>query len=93
MKFDGVKADAESDAEYWTRVEGAYALIAANPDLRDGDDVLVIGHGNTLLSLMHRFAPEGYDLGERPANGSVTVLDFDTQAPFAQALTVVSYNQ
>lgn len=85
--------DAESDAEYWTRVEGAYALIAANPDLRDGDDVLVIGHGNTLLSLMHRFAPEGYDLGERPANGSVTVLDFDTQAPFAQALTVVSYNQ
>ena len=85
--------DAESDAEYWARVEGAYALIAANAELKDGDDVLVIGHGNTLLSLMHRFAPAGYDLSERPANGSVTVLDFDTEKPFAEALSVVSYNQ
>lgn len=85
--------DAESDAEYWARVEGAYALITANAELKDGDDVLVIGHGNTLLSLMHRFAPAGYDLSERPANGSVTVLDFDTEKPFAEALSVVSYNQ
>lgn len=85
--------DAESDGEYWRRVEGAYALIASNDDVSDGDDVLVIGHGNTLLSLMHRFAPEGYDLSERPANGSVTTLDFDTELPFGKAITVVSYNQ
>ena len=85
--------DAESDAEYWNRVEGAYALIAGNRDLHDGDDVLVIGHGNTLLSLMHRFAPVGYDLSERPANGSVTVLDFDTERSFDESITVVSYNQ
>lgn len=84
--------DAESDDEYWRRVEGAYALIAANPALHDGDDVLVVAHGNTLLGLMQRFAPEGYDLSERPANGSVTVLDFDTDAPFADAIGVVSYN-
>ena len=85
--------DAESDAEYWARVHGAFSLIASNPDLKDGDDVLQISHGNTLLSLMHRFAPEGYDLSERPANGSVTCLDFDTTKPFEVALTVVSYNQ
>ena len=85
--------DAESDAEYWARVEDGFALIASNPMLRDGDDVLQISHGNTLLSLMHRFAPEGYDLSERPANGSVTVLDFDTTKPIEEAVSVVSYNQ
>jgi len=85
--------DAESDAEYWNRVEEGFALIAANTDLHDGDDVLQISHGNTLLSLMHRFAPEGYDLSERPANGSVTCLDFDTAKPIDDAVTVISYNQ
>lgn len=85
--------DAESDVEYWSRVEDGFALIASNPALRDSDDVLQISHGNTLLSLMHRFAPEGYDLSERPANGSVTTLDFDTSKPIAEAVTVVSYNQ
>ncbi|RSX56560.1 fructose-2,6-bisphosphatase [Bifidobacterium samirii] len=84
--------DAESDAEYWARVEGAFALIAANPTLRDGDHVLQISHGNTLLSLAHRFGGDGLDLSERPANGSVTVVDFDTERPFENALTIVSYN-
>ncbi len=85
--------DAESDAECWERVEGGFSLIAANPLLKDGDHVLQISHGNTLLSLMHRYAPEGYDLSERPANGSVTSLDFDTEQPIDQAVTVISYNQ
>lgn len=85
--------DAESDAEYWRRVEGGFALIASNPRLKDGDHVLQISHGNTLLSLMHRFAPEGYDLSERPANGSVTDLDFDTNKSIGDAVTVISYNQ
>ena len=85
--------DAESDAEYWERVEGAFALIAANPDLKDGDAVLQISHGNTLLSLGHRFGGSDLDLSERPANGSVTVLDFDTSKPFDQAITIASYNQ
>lgn len=85
--------DAESDEEYWSRVEGAFALIAANPDLHDGDDVLQISHGNTLLSLAHRFGSEDLDLSERPANGSVTVLDFDTCKPFAEAITITAYNR
>ena len=84
--------DAESDDEYWERVQGAFELIAANPDLKDGDDVLQISHGNTLLSLAHRFGGLDLDLSERPANGSVTVLDFDTTKPFAQAVTITAYN-
>ena len=85
--------DAESDEEYWRRVEGAFALIASNPALREGDDVLQISHGNTLLSLAHRFGGDGLDLSERPANGSVTVLEFDTAKPFAEAVRIVAYNQ
>lgn len=85
--------DAESDAEYWARVEDAFALIAANPSLQDRDDVLQISHGNTLLSLAHRFGGPDLDLSERPANGSVTVLDFDTDKPFAEAITIASYNR
>lgn len=85
--------DAESDAEYWSRVEGGFALIAGNGALHEGDNVLQISHGNTLLSLMHRFAPDGYDLSERPGNGSVTCLEFDTSLPFEQAVTVRSYNR
>ncbi|TCD93044.1 Phosphoglycerate mutase family protein [Bifidobacterium longum subsp. longum] len=85
--------DAESDEEYWTRVEGAFQLIASNPNLKDGDDVLQISHGNTLLSLGHRFGGPELDLNERPANGSVTVLDFDTRKPFDDAVTIVSYGE
>lgn len=85
--------DAESDGEYWERIRGGFDLIAANADLQEGDDVLLISHGNTLLSLMHRFASDGYDLSQRPGNGSVTVFDFNTALPFEQALEVRSYNQ
>jgi probable phosphoglycerate mutase len=85
--------DAESDAEYWARVEGAFRLIAENTALVDGDDILQISHGNTLLSLAHRFGGPDLDLSERPGNGSVTVIDFDTDKPFAQAVTIVSYGR
>jgi len=85
--------DAESDTEYWQRVVGGFALIASNADLQDGDDVLQISHGNTLLSLGHRFGGSDLDLNERPANGSITDIDFDTDKPFEQALTIVSYGK
>lgn len=85
--------DAESDIEYWKRVEGGFKIIASNPELKDGDNVLQISHGNTLLSLMHRFAPAGYDLSERPQNGSVTRLDFNTAEPIDQAITIKGYNE
>lgn len=41
--------------------------------LQEGSNVLLISHGNTLLSLMHKFGGPELDLSERPANGSVTV--------------------
>lgn len=84
--------DAESDAEYWARVESGFALIAANPALADGDHVLQVSHGNTLLSLAHRFGGEGLDLSQRPANGSVTLLRLDTDAPFEKAVTIEGWN-
>ncbi|RBQ00117.1 histidine phosphatase family protein [Bifidobacterium xylocopae] len=85
--------DAEDDQEYWRRVEGGFRLLAQDGTLRDGDRVLLVWHGNSLLSMMHRFAGDGYDLSERPTNGSVTVFDYDTAAPFERSIEVVSYNQ
>ena len=66
--------DAESNAEYWARVNQGFALIRSNRQLRDGDNVLVISHGNTLISVAERFGGGRYDLSERPGNGSVTRL-------------------
>ncbi|MFT8638672.1 histidine phosphatase family protein [Bifidobacterium sp.] len=85
--------DAESDEEYWDRIERGFSIIANHPQLHEDAHVLVISHGNTLLSIMHRFAPDGYDLSERPLNGSVTQLDFDTSQDIDDAVSIVSYNQ
>lgn len=99
--------DAESEGEFWARIREGYRLIAnharhseEDPDavihpVHDGDDILIIAHGNLLLSLMQRFAPEGYDLSERPMNGSITTFDFDTDKidDFDHALTLVEYNR
>lgn len=79
---------AENHEEYWQRVDQGYELIANDPQLQDGDNVLVISHGNTLLSLMDRYAPGRYDLSERPANGSLTKLKLTDGK-----IEVVSYNE
>lgn len=65
---------AENNEEYWARVDQGFDLIRRNPDLKDGDNVLLISHGNTLLSLMERYGGGKYDLTVRPANGSLTNL-------------------
>ncbi|HBF75970.1 MAG TPA: histidine phosphatase family protein [Lactobacillus sp.] len=65
---------AENNEEYWKRVDQGFDLIRSNPDLKDGDNVLLISHGNTLLSLMERYGGGKYDLTVRPANGSLTNL-------------------
>ena len=88
--------DAESDAEYWARIDSGFALIARTAEewgLPDGSPVLQISHGNTLLSMMSRFAPEGYDLTRRPANGSITRFDFDTSKTLDSAISVAGYNE
>lgn len=79
---------AENHEEYWNRIDQGFALISSDESLHDGDNVLVISHGNTLLSLMDRYAAGRYDLSERPANGSLTKLRLvDGQ------IEVVSYNE
>ena len=80
--------DAENNDEYWNRIDLGLALIESNPELQDGDNVLLISHGNTLLSLMERFGEGKYDLSIRPANGSVTRLEFDGTNG-----TVLGYNK
>lgn len=79
---------AEDNAEYWQRVDQGFDLIRRNPALHDGDNVLLISHGNTLLSLMERYGQGKYDLSVRPANGSLTKLRLTDQD-----IQVLSYNQ
>ncbi|MDT6981177.1 histidine phosphatase family protein [Levilactobacillus zymae] len=79
---------AEDNAEYWQRVDQGFDLIRRNPDLHNGDNVLLISHGNTLLSLMERYGQGKYDLSVRPANGSLTKLRLTDQD-----IQVLSYNQ
>lgn len=79
---------AENNDEYWKRVDKGFDIIRQNPDLKDGDNVLLISHGNTLLSLMERYAGGKYDLSVRPANGSLTRLTLTDDD-----VLVESYNQ
>lgn len=68
--------DAENNDEYWQRLNQGLDLIRQNPDIQDGDNVLLVSHGNTLLSLVERFGDGKFDVTERPANGSVTKMHF-----------------
>ena len=79
---------AENNEEYWARVDQAFNLMRHNPDLKDGDNILMVSHGNTLLSLMERYGQGKYDLSERPANGSLTKLLLTPDD-----IQVLSYNQ
>ncbi|WP_143461589.1 histidine phosphatase family protein [Levilactobacillus enshiensis] len=79
---------AENNAEYWARVDQGFDLIRHNPAVHDGDNVLMISHGNTLLSLMERYGQNQFDLSVRPANGSLTKLLLTPDD-----IQVLSYNQ
>lgn len=68
---------AEDNQEYWARLNQGLDLIKHNPDLHDGDNVLLVSHGNTLLSLVERFGNGKYDVSQRPANGSITKLEIN----------------
>ncbi len=80
---------AENATEYWKRLNQGLQLITANNQLVDGDNVLLVSHGNTLLSLVDRFSEPGqFDVSQRPANGSITKIAVD-----GTQLHVISYNQ
>lgn len=94
---------AENNEEYWQRIERGFKIIADSPNVDDESHVLLISHGNTLLSLMQRLtvntdanSSHSFDLTVRPANGSVTRIDCDADklgSDFEAALTVVGYNE
>lgn len=65
---------AENDHEYWHRWNQGLALIKNNVNIHDGDNVLLISHGNAVLSLVERFGQGQFDVTERPVNGSLTKL-------------------
>lgn len=79
---------AENNQEYWQRVDQGFDLIRHDATLHDRDNVLLISHGNTLLSLMERYGGGKYDLSKRPANGSLTQLTLTDDD-----IIVESYNQ
>ncbi|WP_220729972.1 histidine phosphatase family protein [Apilactobacillus zhangqiuensis] len=66
---------AESNEEYWKRWDQGLDLIRNDKNIHDGDNVLLISHGNAVLSLVERFGEGKYDVTERPSNGSLTKLE------------------
>ncbi|KRK87396.1 histidine phosphatase family protein [Lentilactobacillus sunkii] len=79
---------AENNEEYWKRLDQGFDLIKSNKDIKDGDNVLLISHGNTLLSIVERYGNGKYDVTERPANGSLTKLEVD-----GDNIKVLSFNE
>ena len=79
---------AENNQEYWKRLDQGFDLIKQNPEIKDGDNVLLISHGNTLLSVVERYGNGQFDVTERPANGSLTKLTVD-----GDDIHVVAFNQ
>lgn len=79
--------DAEDATEYWQRVEAGFKLILDNPALQDGDDVLLISHGNTLISLADRYGQGKIQVHERPANGSIAKMQLS-----AEGISISMYN-
>ena len=79
--------DAENSEEYWQRVLAGLKRILTNPVLDDGDNVLLISHGNTLISLADRFGEGKIAVHERPANGSISQMELDKDG-----LSIITYN-
>ncbi|WP_018143767.1 histidine phosphatase family protein [Alloscardovia criceti] len=94
---------AENEEEYWERIERGYHIIRTHDKISQltahGTDahVLLISHGNSLLSIVQRFAhsaPDGIDMTVRPRNGSVTRMDFNPEeSAFDHALSIQGYNE
>ncbi|MBZ2406330.1 MAG: histidine phosphatase family protein [Liquorilactobacillus hordei] len=64
--------DAESNDEFWKRVNSGFDYIRNHQ--KDGDEVLVVSHGTTIRSIVHRFAPDIDIVSLSPQNGSVTKM-------------------
>lgn len=65
---------AEDSSEYWQRYNQGLKMIEQNSAIADGDNVLLVTHGNSILSLVDKYGAGKYDLTVRPQNGSYTKL-------------------
>ncbi|KRN12387.1 phosphoglycerate mutase [Fructilactobacillus fructivorans] len=79
---------AENAEDYWKRLDQGLSMITHDKKIKDGDNALLISHGNTLLSLVERFSDGQYDMTKRPANGSITKMSVD-----GDQIKVTDYNK
>lgn len=71
--------DAENNEMFWTRLNRGFDKLLASS--HDQDNIVVVSHGNTIRSIISRYAPE-LDTGYPTQNGSITkVILSDQQAP------------
>lgn len=61
--------DAENDADFQARID--LGLAKLRQQAHDGQNIVIVSHGTTIRSLVHRFAPET-DITIGPRNGSIT---------------------
>ncbi|MHC9532127.1 histidine phosphatase family protein [Dellaglioa sp. L3N] len=62
---------AEDNQEFWNRYDQAFDFLRARQN--DNDQVLLVGHGTAIRSIVSRYAPD-IDILTSPKNGSVTKL-------------------
>lgn len=62
---------AEDNQEFWDRYDKAFDFLRARQN--DDDQVLLVGHGTAIRSIVSRYAPE-IDILKSPKNGSITKL-------------------
>lgn len=63
--------DAENNDMFWKRLDRGFQKLLKNS--QDGDNILVVSHGNTIRSIISRYAPE-LDQGIPTQNGSITKI-------------------
>lgn len=71
--------DAENNDMFWKRLNHGFDKLLQNS--ADQDNIVVVSHGNTIRSIISRYAPE-LDTGYPTQNGSITkVILSDEQTP------------
>ena len=71
--------DAENNDMFWKRLNRGFDKLLQNS--ADQDNIVVVSHGNTIRSIISRYAPE-LDTGYPTQNGSITkVILSDEQTP------------
>lgn len=63
--------DAEDNQMFWTRLDRGFDKLIENSN--DGDNIVVVSHGNTIRSIISRYAPQ-LDTGIPTRNGSISKL-------------------